>query len=398
MKLFNPKNILISGIISLVVILFLVYFVFKPVKADFMKLKKDNLNYTILANCSVDYPKPLDIKASYEVEVLKIYKKEGNSLKKGELIIQLDDTDDRKNLSLASNNIISLQKKIKNVRNVELPNLKEREREASFSLKQAQNDLDRARELYEAGGISKSDYEKIQNNYEIKLSQYNQLKNTLENFENSGALAELNTQLENAKVDYENIKKKLDEKRITSPFNGKVLKINVQTKEKVGAGKLIATIIENTNWLLVMNVEQRELAFLKPDIKANVKFEAFPDEVFNAFVSYVCTQIDKEKGTCEVRLEVRDKKADMIKYGMTGYAEIYAKTFTNVIIIPQRFVRGKNSVILYDKGKALLTNINLLPAGEGKFLTTDLDEGLTIIDLDTKKLNKKIKLAKEVKN
>ncbi|MCX7821258.1 MAG: efflux RND transporter periplasmic adaptor subunit [Brevinematales bacterium] len=382
--------------LGLIFFVFIGYMVLKPVSADFLKLKRQNLDYTILANCSVDYPKPLDIKFSYEVEVLRIFKKEGDRIKKGDLIIQLDDSDDRRNLTLASNNIVSLQKKIKNVKNVELPNLKEKEREAELSLKQAEIDLKRAKELYEAGGISKSDLEKIQNNYEIKLSQYNQIKNSIENYEVSGVLAELETQLESAKIEYENIKNRLLEKRIVSPFNGKILKINVQNGEKVAPSKVITTIIEATNWLLVMNVDQRELSFLKPDLKANVKFDSFPEEVFSAFVSYVCTQIDKEKGSCEVRLEIKDKKADMIKYGMSGYAEIYAKTFTNVMIIPKRFVNN-NSVYIYKNGKAVLSNLNLRPVGEDKFITEDLNEGDIIIDLSKNMVNKKIKLRKEVR-
>ncbi len=386
-------------IIIPIILLFLVfigYNLFKPVKADYLKLKRQNLDYTILANCSVDYPKPLDIKFSYEVEVLKIYKKEGDRIKKGDLIIQLDDTDDRRNLILASNNIISLQKKIKNLKNVELPNLKEKEREAELSLKQAKIELERAKELYDAGGISKAELERIQNSYDIKLSQYNQIKNSLENYETTGAIAELQTQLENAKIDYDNIRNKFLEKRIISPFDGKILKINVQPNEKVSPSKIVATIIEMTNWLLVMNIDQRELAFLKPELKANVKFDSFPDEVFQAYVSYVCTQIDKEKGTCEVRLEVKDKKSDMIKYGMSGYAEIYAKTFSNVIIIPKRFVNDK-AVYLYKDGKAILSNITLRPVGENKFITEDLSEGDIVLDLTKGKANKKIKLRTEVK-
>ncbi len=365
------------------IILFLIligYVIIKPVRVDFLRLKRQNLNYTI----------------SYEVDVLKIYKKEGEKIKKGELIIQLDDSNERRSLVLASNNIISLKKKIKNVKNVEFPNLKEKEKEAELLLKQAKIEFERAKDLYEAGGISKADLEKIQNIYDVRRSQYTQIKNSLDNYESTGILADLQTQLDNAKLEYENIKNKLLEKRVVSPFNGRILKINVQNKEKVPPSKIIATIIELTNWLLVMNVDQRELAFLKPELKANVRFDSFPDEVFNGYVSYVCTQIDKEKGTCEVRLEIRDEKADMIKYGMIGYAEIYARTFSNVIIVPQRFINEK-SVYLYKNDRAILSNISLKPIGENKFITEDLNEGDVVLDLGKNRATKKIKLGKEVK-
>ncbi len=389
------KKIVIFTASSVLLLAFILYLVFKPREVNFIKLKKTDFTYSILANCSVDYPKPLDIKYSYEVEVLKIYKKEGENLKKGDLIIQLDDKDDRKSLILASNNIVSLQNRIRNIKRVELPNLKEREKEAIFSLRQAENDLARAKELYEAGGISKSDLEKIQNNYEIKLSQYNQIKNTIENYESSGVLSDLNTQLENAKIDFEKIKERFLEKRIISPFSGKILKINVQEKERVSPNKVISTIIEKTNWLLVMNIDQRELSFLKPNIRSKVKFDSFPDISFNAVVSYICTQIDKEKGTCEVRLEIQDKNSELIKYGMSGYAEIFAETFTNVVVIPQRFVKN-NRVFIYNNGKIFATNVNLRMVGENKFITTDLNDGDILVEV-MDKLPKRIKLKKEVK-
>jgi len=397
----KSKTLFIVSFALIIIAIFIVFSISKPQKADFITLKRQDFKYTILANCTVDYPKPLDIKSTSESLVKAIYKKEGEKVKKGEIIILLDDSEEIRRLKIASNNIISLNKKIKNIKNVELPNLYEKEKELKLDLELAKNDLSRAKDLYEAGGISKSDLEKIQKNYGIKLSQYNQLKNTLDNYESSGVLAELNIQIENAKIEYEDYKKKVEEKRIISPFNGKILNINVQKGEKTSLQKVLATVIEDTNWLLVMNVDQRELGLLMNGLKANVKFDAYPEEIFSAYVTYVCTQIDKEKGTCEVRLEIKDQKANKIKYGMSGYAEIYAKSFSNVLIIPQRFVKQskqKNYVVLYKNNRAYITNINLTRIGENVFLTEDLKEGDILLDIDIKQSGKKVSLSKEVKN
>jgi multidrug efflux pump subunit AcrA (membrane-fusion protein) len=133
----KSKTLFIVSFSLIIIAIFIVFSISKPQKADFITLKRQDFKYTILANCTVDYPKPLDIKSTSESLVKAIYKKEGEKVKKGEIIILLDDSEEIRRLKIASNNIISLNKKIKNIKNVELPNLYEKEKELKLELELA---------------------------------------------------------------------------------------------------------------------------------------------------------------------------------------------------------------------------------------------------------------------
>lgn len=380
-------------------LLVIIFSVMKKNKTDYYVVKPVDVNYTILANCTVEYPDPLDIKASLEGDVQSIDAGEGSVVAQGQRLIQLDDFNERQNLSISSNTLISSQLKLKNVQDEELPKLKEKFDENKLNLEQAKNNLSRMKELEAAGGISKAELENAENSYKKAQAQYNQTKISLDNYSASGPIAELSKQIEINKSQYELAKKKVLDKRIMAPFDGTLLKIAVQKGQKVPAGAVLATVIEKKNWLLVLNVDQKELPYLKPGLMATIALDAMPDKKIKAEVVYVCTTIDVEKGTCELRLEVKDKTA-AIKHGMTGSSEIFAEKFNKTLAVPSRFIKKKadgDYIWVWNGKKAELIKASVKQIGERWTILEEKHTGAVLLDAPVKAQASKLELGKEAK-
>lgn len=389
------------GLISAAVLLlvaFVVYGSFTKSAADFYVLKPIDLDYTILANCTVDYPRPLDLTFQREGIVRSVKVKDGDRVTKDLVLAQVDDFDAERNLAIISDNLRSAELKLENARKEVLPNLREKLNEYELNLKQAVLNRDRYAELLAAGGISKAELEKAEKEYQRALSQYNQQKLELESFSQSGRLADLEYQVSIGRAQVDLARRSLQNTRLLSPFNGTVLKIDIQPGQEVTLATRAITVVESANWELGLNVDQRELPFLKEGLPALVTMDSYPASRIKGEVSYVCSEVDKEKNTCELRIMLKDAPP-FIKSGMAGRAEIMAARFEKALALPARFVKkvaGNGSAWLWNGRKADLVPISTKPVGERWVLVEGLREGSIVLDADAGASARKLKPGREI--
>lgn len=397
MKKRKTSRYIFLAIIALVAIILTLIFSFRKKEVAFFILKPIDFDYTILASCSVGYPKPLDLSFQQEGVVKEVHVKEGDQVKKGQKLIQLDDFKPRQQLLIEQSSLKSIELKLQNAREEILPNLKEKLKEAELNLQQAKSMLDRYRQVEQAGGVTKSDLDKAEKEWEKALSRYNQAKTELDNFEKSGLFATLQNELEMARSRLELAQRYMEETVLKAPFDGQIIRIDVQPGERVTAGRRVLTIIEDKKWNFVLNADQRELPFLKPGLKAYVVLDAFPERKIESEIVYVCTEVNRETNTCELRIEVRED-VSFIKFGMAGKAEILAKRFEQVLAFPFRLVKkGPEGefVWVWEEGQARKQKIGYQRVGERIALAQNLKPGQIILDAPAEVNSKKIKPGKK---
>jgi len=393
----RPGRLVYLAAAGLALVAFLVYGALKKTAVDYYVLKAIDLDYTVLANCTVDYPRPLDLSFQREGIIRSVEVKDGDRVTKGLVLAQVDDFDAQRNLAISADNLRSAELKLENARKEILPNLREKLSEYELNLKQAALNRDRYTELLAAGGISKAELEKAEKEYQRALSQYNQQKLELESFSQSGRLADLEYQVSIGQAQVDLARRSLQNTRIAAPFDGTVLKVDVQPGQKVTLATRAITVVESANWELGLYVDQREMPFLKEGLPALITMDAYPDTRIEGAVSYVCSEIDKEKNTCELRIMLKDAPP-FIKSGMAGRAEIMAARFEEALALPARFVKraGVNgSVWLWDGRKAALVPASSRPVGERWVLVEGLREGSIVLDADAGASARKLKPGRE---
>jgi hypothetical protein len=161
-----------------------------------------------------------------------------------------------------------------------------------------------------------------------------------------------------------------------------VVKVDVQPGERATPAMRAVTLLESASWQLVLNVDQKELPFLKPDLAAVVTMDAYPETRIDGHVSYVCSEVDKERNTCELRVEI-PRDVPFIKSGMAGKAEILAAKYEKALALPSRFVKrdaGRPYIWTWDGRRAERVAASVRPVGERWVLVDGSKDGAIFLD------------------
>jgi HlyD family secretion protein len=382
----RPKKLrrLVVALAALAVLAFAVRGLLKKEAVDVYVLRPFDLRYTILANCTVDYPKPLDLSFLDGGIVAAVEVRDGEAVGRGRPLVRLDAFPAERNLAISADGLRSAELRLRNARDEVLPSLRQKLDEYELNLEQAALNRKRYTQLLAAGGVPQAAVERAERDYLQALSQRNQQKLELDNFSKSGLLADLENQVSMARSRVELARRTLANTRIEAPFDGTVLKVHVQAGEKVDPAGRAVTVIERAKWQLGLNVDQRELPFVRLGLPAVVTLDAYPDRRLAGTVSFVCAEVDRTKNTCELRVELAED-GPFVKSGMAGRVEIAAATFEHAAAVPARFVKqapGGPFVWVWSGGRASLVKTAARAVGERWSIVDSLAEGAVLLDAE----------------
>ncbi len=314
-------------------------------------LKQVNLDYTVLASCTVSEPKPYRIKAKAGGDIIKLNVTEGTRVEKGETVALIDDYRERRNLTISKNRLASINLQIEDSKKNGLPRLHEQLKKDTATLNNSERYMNRLKKLSEAGGVSDVELEAAIDGYDQALSRYNQTKIEIDTFTTSGVLANLETE-RGAIIEQIGLSEKaIDDKDIKAPYRGIITDVYFTEGESVLDNAELMSIIEDREWEIEANIDQRDMPFVKNDQDAFIVLDAYPSVKIAAKVFFVCLDVDLSRGSCLTKLKITDKH-DFIRYGMTGNVEIIAERFTSVPAAPSRFLtRADGAGYVYIKGE-----------------------------------------------
>ena len=110
----------------------------RKTEADAYVLRPIDLNYTILANCTVDYPRPLDMTFLIGGVVKSVEVADGQRVSEGQVLVQLDDFEARRNLAIRADGLRSADLKLRDARDEVVPSLRGRLQETEATQNQPQ--------------------------------------------------------------------------------------------------------------------------------------------------------------------------------------------------------------------------------------------------------------------
>lgn len=302
-----------------------------PVKV--ITVKKGNLPLRLRISATADVWEKANIRSEVQGKILNIRPKIGDYVRKGEHLVKIDDSEKKLEVqSRKANKLETLSKflvkeKTDNPFNLELSEKQKVQLEAVESqYQQALKDL-------ENGRITESQFETIREDYEEKMVF-------------SGAKREevlrATEKLTDAIISLK--KAELDLKRtvITSPFPGVIADLNVSRGEIVNNGQEILKIINLDSLYLKGFALESEIVNLRKGIQTRIKFDAFPDRYFYGTIQSISPEVDPEKKTITIYVEV-DNSDHLIYPGMHAELDIEHKVHEDVIKVPRKavIVRGE---------------------------------------------------------
>jgi len=121
---------------------------------------------------------------------------------------------------------------------------------------------------------------------------------------------------------------------IRAPADGRVLKRSVEANEMVSNGKPAFLFAARTSgWVLRAGVTDKDIVRLRLQDHAEVTFDAYPGEVFQAELSELAGRADASQ-TFEIELRVSAKPEQPLLAGFVGHAVIMPAQTRPVVLLP----------------------------------------------------------------
>lgn len=266
----------------------------------------------------------------------------GDAVKKGQLIIRLEDKEYENGVALESKKL---------------------------SLEIAEQEQSKQTALYEKGGVTLSEMR----NTEVRVT--------------------------NARYDLENAALNLEKMSVKAPFDGVIVSLPHNTPQsKVTQGILMAELMAYSSMYMDINLPESAIEYVRSNQPVNITHYTLPDTL-SGVISELSPAISTETRTFKGKILVNNNQLKL-RPGMFVKADIVVEKADSAIVIPKQVVisrRNQKYVYVVDRNTAVLRNIK---TGLEDEVNIEITEGLTegdnliIRGYETLRENSRVKVLK----
>lgn len=305
-----------------------------------------NIVETVSASGKIQPETEVKIASDVSGEIVELYVQEGDSVKKGQLLLEINPD---VYVSEYERMVASL-----NQTKANLSSAKSREKQSEAQFYQAENAYNMNKPLRDKKAISESEWNTINTNYKVALSNYEAAKEEV---------TAMGYNVQSMAASLKAAKTNLSRTKIYSPMNGIVSMLNVKKGERVvGTATMAGTEMLRIADLGIMevNVEVNENDIVKVDLKdtALVEVDAYLNRKFRGVVTSIANspktsnnQISTDEVTnFEVKIRIlRESYQDLVEKnnnspfrpGMSATVDIITGNINNAITVPIQSVTAK---------------------------------------------------------
>ncbi len=318
----NPKKrrkLIIFTIIAVVLVALTLAAVFRKrddaISVQTDKVKRRDLTELVVANGKIQ--PVLQVKISPEVsgEIIDLPVKEGQAVKKGDLILKIkpDFYVASRNQAEASYRSAMASKSV-----------------SEANLAKAEAEFKRNEELFKNKLISESVFTEMETAFTIAKAQ----------------LTSATHQIEMSRAQLARAEDDLSKTTIVSPLDGTISKLNSQVGERVVgtatmAGTDVMTIADLNEMEARVDIGEMDVVLIKPGQRARLEVDAFKDRKFSGTVTEIANSakgasVAAAQSTDATKFEVRIRitEKENFRPGMSVNTEIETRYRTNALTVP----------------------------------------------------------------
>ena len=313
------KKIIIICSIVVIALAVVLFFVFKnsDSKQKFVtdKIARGNIKSTVSATGTVNAVTTVQVGTQVSGTIQKLFVDFNSSVKKGQLLAQIDPAIFESQVGQARANLLSARANLE---------------KSQVMLRDTKTTLERNKILYSKNFISKSDLDTSETNY---LSAIAQIK-----------VSEAQIQQTQAALDSSAINLKYA--KILSPVNGTVISRNIDVGQTVAASFQTPTLFtiaqDLTKMQIDTSVDEADIGKVKAGQKATFTVDAYPESPFNGKVSVVRNAPITVSNVVTYNAVIIVDNTDLkLKPGMTANVSIETESKQGVLLIPNASLRFK---------------------------------------------------------
>lgn len=304
-----------------------------PSEVRTAQVVKGDLLIEVAASGTVTPDVEVIVKSKAGGEITSFQFNEGDLVKKGQAVVELDPSTELARKNQAEANLLMA---------------KARAEKASVALKDAGVKLERHRRLYDDGIISRQELDDAQI---VDLKAQSDVKIAeAERFQMSEALKEA--------------QERLDDTRIKAPFTGTILKKFVDRGQVISStissaseGTQIFSIANLDNIFVNAQVDEVDISRIKVAQRAAASVDSLPEKLFAGVVERIAPKgkVDRTVTVFDVVIEITDPGKALLRPGMTATVKIFVDRVDGVLLVPREALKlkdGKTGVYVMKAGEA----------------------------------------------
>lgn len=148
------------------------------------------------------------------------------------------------------------------------------------------------------------------------------------------AAARLKSGLDRAEIQRKRARMDLERTQVRSPFPGRVASLMVVPGQMVGQGAELMTVVALDPIKVQVQVLEGELAHLAPGGRAEVRFSAFPDEMFIGRIETINPMVEQQTRTARATVLVPNPDGRILP-GMYARVTLEAQRIPDRILVPR---------------------------------------------------------------
>ncbi|MDD6911074.1 MAG: efflux RND transporter periplasmic adaptor subunit [Actinobacillus minor] len=290
-------------------------------------VKRTTIDKNVLATGSVRASQRTEVGAQVSGKIISLNVKLGQAVKKGDLIAEIDASNQSNSLSTAEASLASYQAKLKS---------------AQVALEVAQSNYARLSKLYKSDSASLSDLETA--------------KNTLASAK--ATVDEVKSQIQTAQISVNDAKTNLNYTQIISPMDGIIVSVPVSVGQTVNSNQTSPTIVQVADlskMLIKLEISEGDIAQVQEGqeirfttlAEPNRTYQSKIDTVDPALTTLTDNNYTEESGNTEAIYyyanALVDNADNRLRIGMTVQGQVNIAKRENVLVVPTSTLKKKGN-------------------------------------------------------
>jgi HlyD family secretion protein len=359
----NKKGVTLFRVITVLVIVGIlggVYFVFSTLFRDdtvippekIAAVAREDMVRSVVATGKIEPVSKIDIKAKASGIIQYLYVEEGDTVRSGQVLLELDRQQLEASLREAEAVVMARKAMVEKAESdrtsAELSFERAKAESENPDLEFARRDWERTQKLFADTLVAQSQLDDAEQKFKAALVQDRLLKKSVQLRESEfltsqKAVAQAKADLYAAEAACTRVSEDLRNATIRSPIDGVVLKRYLNVGDAVSSilqlgsnATLIMTIGDGQALYFKGDVDESDVGEIKVGLPVQLTVETFRDRVFHGKVIHISPMGEEKENVTrfEVRAEILDN-ADALRVNMSANAEIVLSRREQVLTIPQ---------------------------------------------------------------
>jgi len=312
------------------------------------EVEQGKIRSVISTNGKIEPVNNFEAHAPMPASVRQVLVKEGASVKKGQLLVVLNDADARTQAARAQTQLKVALADLAAVHHggnqEEVLSGESQLVKAQTERESAQRNLDALKRLAQQGAASEGEVQDAQNNLARANAQLEFLQQKKTKRYSNPEVARVEAQRDEAKAAYEAAQDILAKSNVHAPFDGIVYSLPIKQGGFVSTGDLLLQVADLRKVVVRAFVDEPDVARLTPGSSMEITWDAIPGRIWKSTVTAVPSTVrlrgSRNVGETTSVLDNSDYKLlPNVNVGVT----IVAAEHDNVLVVPREAVRTDDS-------------------------------------------------------